>query len=92
VRLLTVSHSGRAVCAVSRSGDDPGSMTWGESPVRGSLESRLQAAMAACDDRPLDASAFPTFPIEDLCPGIDDSSLLVCRAVQKLLRTTVAEA
>jgi hypothetical protein len=90
VRLLTLSQSGRALCAMSRTGDAPA--TWGGSSVPGSLESRLQAAMAACGDRPLDAASFRTFPVEELCPGVDDSSLMVCRAVQKLLRTSLAEA
>ena len=47
--------------------------------------------MSACGDRPLDSAAFRTFPIEELCPGVDDTSLMVCRAVQKLLRTSLAE-
>ena len=92
VRLLTLSQSGRAVCAVSRSGEGVGSATWGESEVPGSLGSRLDTAMSACGDRPLDATAFRTFPIEELCPSVDDSSLMVCRSVQELLRTTLAQA
>jgi hypothetical protein len=90
VQLLTLSQSGRAICAMAGSGDAPA--TWGQSSVPGSLESRLRTAVAACGHRPLDGSAFRTFPIEDLCPGVDDSSLMVCRAVQKLLRTSLAEA
>ncbi len=88
-RLLTLSQSGRAICAMAGSGDAPA--TWGQSSVSGSLGSRLQTAMSACGDRPLDSAAFRTFPIEELCPGVDDTSLMVCRAVQKLLRTSLAE-
>lgn len=86
-QLVGLSQSGRVVCArTEHTGGGHSVTTWGASGDVRPIASRLAEAIAACGARPLDATAFRTISIEDLCPGVGDDTLVMCRIVQRTLR------
>jgi hypothetical protein len=96
VRLVSLSESGRAFCARATVTDGvPGSPTYGagrgmDGPgdMPGSADGFAQAT-AACGSAPLNEDALRPFPIAGLCDGVGDGSLVICRAVQRLLRQAI---
>ena len=86
-QLMGLSMSGRVICARVVHGAGATSVsTWGASESRGSIESRIAQAGEVCGARPLDASAFRTIAIEDLCIDVHDQALILCRGIQRVLR------
>ncbi len=91
--LVEISGTGTAFCARDGSGRQ---ITYGSGggyePGTGDPIAPADAvarAVAACGSTPFTSSALRPFPIDHLCDGAADEALLVCRAVQDLLRRTM---
>ena len=86
-QLVGLSQSGRMICArTEHTAGGHSVTTWGASGDVRPIASRLAEAIAACGARPLDATAFRTISIENLCPGVGEESLVMCRIAQRTLR------
>lgn len=83
LRLLALSQGGHGVCVQAR---PEGRATYGVSSVRGGWATTLADAVTHCTDRPFDADALRPFPIAALCDDVSDDAIMICRAVQRLLR------
>ncbi len=94
--LASLSVSGRAFCVRDSSADGTRYGTAGGYDARFGSQpmpvSALAAAVAACASRPWSEASFRPFPIGSLCIGAGDSALPICRAVQGLMRRTMASA
>jgi hypothetical protein len=78
-----VAHSGsRSVFCAQTSG---AGTTYGEAG-RG----QVVLARAACGSAPFTADALRMLDVEAFCDGVDDSAILLCRSVQRLIRETLA--
>jgi hypothetical protein len=91
--LVVMSGTGTAFCAR----DQAGRITYGSGGGGDDASTGIQTApadaiaqaVAACGSTPFTASALRPFPIAHLCDGVDDEALIICRAVQSMLRTTL---
>jgi hypothetical protein len=78
-QVVALSGSGSAFCAeTARAG-----ATYG-------VARRVGLARAVCGSEPLDAAALRMIDIETFCDNADDTSIVLCRYVQRLLRETLA--
>ena len=78
-QVVTVSGSGSAFCAeMTRAG-----LTYG-------VAQRVVLARAACGSEPLDAAALRMIDVDTFCDNADDTAIVLCRYVQRLLRETLA--
>ncbi len=83
VQLAALSHSGHGICVrVAPSGGS----TFGVSAVRGGWPVVIADAVTHCADRTFEATVLRPFPIASLCDDVADESIMICRAVQRLLR------
>lgn len=83
--VVGLSTAGHMICARTERGGR-GTPTFGTSGDDGPIASRLSEATAACGSRLLDTAALRPYPIEALCPDVDDEALMLCRAVQRRMR------
>jgi hypothetical protein len=83
VQLVALSGSGHGICVQAGS---HGRSTFGVSSVQGGWSAAMADAVRHCTDRAFDAAALRPFPIESLCNDVGDESIMICRAVQRLLR------
>jgi type II secretory pathway pseudopilin PulG len=99
VDILSATPTGAALAAVSPSGNafcvrenSNGSPTFGvATPKRhGSQKLTVSTAMGACGSTPWTPEELRPFPIESFCDGVVDDSILMCRAVQRSMRQTLA--
>jgi hypothetical protein len=84
LRLLVVGQ-GTAYCLAAAEGRT----TYGAG-TEGRVIVRARAAIAACGERSWTDELLRPFPVEGLCVGVEDPSIATCRAVQRLLRRTLA--
>jgi hypothetical protein len=88
--LATISSSGTAFCLRQDLGAGP---TYGSasSEEPGTTRSgAIAAATASCADSRFTADALTPYPIDSMCVGQGDETIVICRAVQRLLRRTIA--
>lgn len=78
-QVVALSGSGRAFCAETTHAG----VTYG-------VARRVALARAACGSEPLDAAALRMIDIDSFCDNADDTAILLCRMVQRLLRETLA--
>jgi hypothetical protein len=89
VRLLAQSGGGRMFC-MQRTGDG---VTYGYAEQRPPIEggpTRARRAIVACGAIPFTPQALETIDVGAMCEGVDDQGIMICRAVQKLIRNTLA--
>jgi hypothetical protein len=89
IRFLAQSASGPMFC-MQRTDDG---VTYGSAEKRPPSEAGptfAEAAMLACDSTPFTPQALAMFDVGAMCDGVDDQGILICRAVQKLIRETLA--
>ncbi len=79
-QVVTLSANGTAYCVQ----DTNGATMYGEA------QAGVRAARAACAVKPWTAAAIGTVPVAGLCLGVDDQGIVICRAVQRLVRNTLA--
>ena len=87
--LLAFSTSGSAFCLEEQTGSRP---TYGSAALGSgtSPAEAIAAATALCGSTPWNASALKPFPVDSLCAGQIDGAIVMCRAVQRYLRQTLA--
>ncbi len=99
VDILSATPKGAAIAAVSPSGTAfcvreiaNGSPTFGvATPTRhGSQKLTVSTAMGACGSTPWTPAELRPFPVNSFCDGIADDSIMMCRAVQRSMRQTLA--
>jgi len=78
-QVVTVSGSGSAFCAETTLAG----VTYG-------VARRVALARAACQSEPLDAEALRMIDIDTFCNNADDTAIVLCRYVQRLMRETLA--
>lgn len=78
-QVVVLSGSGSAFCAETTLAG----VTYGV--ARG-----VALARDACESEPLDAAALRMIEIDTFCDNADDTAILLCRMVQRLLRETLA--
>ena len=78
-QVVALSGGGNTFCAET----SPSGVTYGAGKG-------VASARAACTSKALDAAALRMIDIGSLCNDADDSSILLCRSVQRLLRDTLA--
>jgi hypothetical protein len=76
-QLLAASASGSTFCLRAKGS----TLTYGVAEHGGASE-----AIAACGSMPWTSAALKMFDVEAMCDGMDDQVILVCRAVQRLIR------
>jgi hypothetical protein len=80
-QLLAASASGATFCLRATGS----ALTYGVAPNGGASE-----AIAACGSRPWTSAALRMFDVEAMCNPADDQTILLCRAVQQLIRRVLA--
>jgi hypothetical protein len=86
-QLVALSQSGAAFCVQAvtvPSGGNVTDVTYGSSDRKD-----LAGARADCGSTPFTSAATRMFDVGAMCVGVDDQTILICRAVQKLIRTTL---
>jgi hypothetical protein len=71
------------VQATAAPGSDP-AVTYGAGEHR-----RVDRAMAVCGDTAWTPDALRMFPVEAMCDGAGDETIVMCRAVQRLVWETL---
>jgi hypothetical protein len=91
VRLATLSASGAAICtqATRAAGWAP---TYGVGEQHGTdgAARSLADAVNGCDHEPFTSATVPSLPVDTMCDGIDRDGIIICRAVQHLVREILA--
>jgi hypothetical protein len=84
-RIVASSDSGRAFCmqAVTRSAG--ASVTYGSAG-----HDDVDRAMGRCASTDWTPAAVRMFDVDAMCSGADDQVIIICRSVQRLVRTTLA--
>jgi hypothetical protein len=85
VRLLVVGQGTSYCLSASSAGD----ATYGIG-TEGRVIARARDAVDACADEPWTDDLLRPFPVEELCEDAEDPEIMICRAVQRLLRRTLA--
>jgi hypothetical protein len=86
-RVVALSASGTEFCMRT----DGRRSTFGSAPqIPGHGGGDVSGALGACGQTPVTPAAFGMIDVDAMCEGVDESGILICRAVQKLIRTTLA--
>lgn len=96
VQLVALSQSGRAFCVRAGPGSgDVASTTYGiggtydwENTVAPAVA--FVQAIERCQDAPWTASQVRPIAVGSLCNGVDDQSIIICRATQRMARQVLA--
>jgi hypothetical protein len=80
-QLLAASASGATFCLRATGG----TLTYGVAEHGGASE-----AIAACGSTPWTSAAMRMFDVEAMCDPADDQTILICRAVQQMIRRVLA--
>jgi hypothetical protein len=84
-RLVTSSDSGRAFCMQVISGAGRASVTYGSAG-----HDDVDRAIGRCGSTAWTPAAVRMFDVDAMCSGADDQVIIMCRSVQRLVRTTLA--
>ena len=90
--LMTVSPSGTAFCLREQLDPSP-VLTFGSASRltrRTTREDLIASASSSCGSAPWTSASLQPYPIGSLCVGQGDDPIVICRAVQRLLRRTIA--
>ena len=84
-RVEASSGSGSAFCMQRVAGGQRGSVTYGSA-----AHEDVDRALESCDSTVWTPAAARMFDVDAMCWGADDQVVIMCRAVQRLIRMTLA--
>jgi hypothetical protein len=85
VRVVASSGSGKAFCMQAVTGPTGASVTYGSAG-----HDDVDRAMGRCGSTAWTPAAVRMFDVDAMCSGADDQVIIICRAVQRLIRTVLA--